>query len=443
MCAVFAMQIQAIVVGWQVYEITRDPMSLAYVGLAQFIPMVLLLPYAGDIVDRFNRKTVLAISWLVLALSSAMLLWLSYAENVNIYGFYVVLLVLGSGRAFTGPALQSLLPQIMPHDRLAQALATNSMLMKVAAITGPVLGGLLYAYVGGLTYAVCCACMLFAIFLLVFVPILYSKQHEAPATESTNVFQRFSEGIRFIWKNPIILGTITLDLFAVLLGGVVALLPIYAQEVLHVDSTGLGLLRSAMAIGEIGTGLYLSRRPFNRHVGKVMFTAVAVFGIANLVFAFSTTDGEILAAKAAEKFGLPFTLSTMSVCSIEDVAANTTQPFWFQLYVMKDRDFMRRLIGRAKDAGCSALVLTLDLQVMGQRHKDIKNGLSTPPKPTLLNILDLALRPEWCWHMSKTKRRSFGNIVGHVTGVADMTSLASWTAESVRPTTKLERYRLD
>lgn len=289
MCAVFAMQIQAIVVGWQVYEITRDPMSLAYVGLAQFIPMVLLLPYAGDIVDRFNRKTVLAISWMVLALSSAMLLWLSYTENVNIYGFYVVLLVLGSGRAFMGPALQSLLPQIMPRDRLAQALATNSMLMKVAAITGPVLGGVLYAYVGGLTYAVCCACMLFAIFLLVFVPILYSKQHEAPATESSNVFRRFSEGIRFIWKNPIILGTITLDLFAVLLGGVVALLPIYAQEVLHVDSTGLGLLRSAMAIGEIGTGLYLSRYPFNRHVGSIMFSSVAVFGLANLVFAFSTT----------------------------------------------------------------------------------------------------------------------------------------------------------
>lgn len=144
-------------------------------------------------------------------------------------------------------------------------------------------------------------------------------------------------------------------------------------------------------------------------------------------------DGEILAAKAAERFGVPFTLSTMSVCSIEDVAEHTTQPFWFQLYVMKDRDFMRRLIGRAKAAGCSALVLTLDLQVMGQRHKDIKNGLSTPPKPTLLNILDLLRRPEWCWHMAKTKRRSFGNIVGHVSGVADMSSLASWTADQFDP----------
>jgi MFS family permease len=289
LCAVFAMQIQAIVVGWQIYEITRDPMSLAYVGLAQFIPMLLLLPSAGDIIDRFNRKIVLAISWLVLAICSAALLWLSYADSNNIYGFYIALIFFGAGRAFMGPALQSLLPQIVPRERLAQALATNSMLMKVATITGPILGGLLYAYVGGITYAVCCLCFVIGIFLLFFVPTLYNTQHEGPSSENIGVFKRFSEGVRFIWKHPIILGTITLDLFAVLLGGVVALLPIYAQEVLHVDSTGLGLLHSAMAIGEIGTGLYLSRRPFNRHVGVVMFSAVAVFGLANLVFAFSTS----------------------------------------------------------------------------------------------------------------------------------------------------------
>lgn len=288
LCAVFAMQIQAIVVGWQVYEITRDPMSLAYVGLAQFIPMLLLLPSAGDIIDRFNRKIVLAISWIISAICSGLLLWMSYANSDNVNGFYLALIFFGAGRAFMGPALQSLLPQIVPRERLAQALATNSMLMKVATITGPVLGGLLYAYVGGMTYAVCCLCFVIGIVLLAFVPVLYSTQHEAPSTDSTGVLQRFSEGIRFIWKHPIILGTISLDLFAVLLGGVVALLPIYAQEVLHVDSAGLGLLRSAMAIGEIGTGLYLSRRPFNRNVGVTMFSAVAVFGLANLVFAFST-----------------------------------------------------------------------------------------------------------------------------------------------------------
>ena len=282
------MQIQAIVVGWQIYDITRDPMALAYVGLAQFIPMVLCLPYAGDLIDRLNRKAVLALSWVVSAICSGLLLWMSYMGGENLLGYYLALIFYGAARAFSGPALQSLLPQIVQRDRLAQALATNSMLMKTAVITVPILGGFLYAYVGGMTYAVCCLCFVLGILLLYFVPILYSAQHEGPSQDNTGVWQRFSEGLRFIWKNPIILGTISLDLFAVLLGGVVALLPIYAQEVLHVDSTGLGLLRSAMAIGEIATGLYLSRRPFNQHVGKVMFSAVALFGIANLVFAFST-----------------------------------------------------------------------------------------------------------------------------------------------------------
>lgn len=286
--SVFAMQIQAIVVGWQIYDLTRDPMALAYVGLAQFVPMVLFLPSAGDIIDRFNRKTVLALSWVVSAVCSGLLLWLSYKGHDNLIGYYLVLVFYGAARAFSGPALQSLLPQIVPRDRLAQALATNSMLMKTAVITGPILGGFLYAYVSGMTYAVCCLCFVLGIFLLYFVPILYGSQQERPLQDNSGVLQRFSEGLHFIWKNPIILGTISLDLFAVLLGGVVALLPIYAQEVLQVDSAGLGLLRSAMAIGEIATGLYISRRPFNQHVGKIMFSAVAIFGLANLVFAFST-----------------------------------------------------------------------------------------------------------------------------------------------------------
>jgi L-lactate dehydrogenase (cytochrome) len=144
-------------------------------------------------------------------------------------------------------------------------------------------------------------------------------------------------------------------------------------------------------------------------------------------------DGEILAARAAEKFGVPFTLSTMSICSIEDVAANTTKPFWFQLYVMRDRGFMERLIDRAKAAKCSALVLTLDLQVLGQRHKDIKNGLSAPPKPTLANMINLATKPRWCLAMLGTRRRQFGNIVGHVRGVEDMSSLSAWTNQQFDP----------
>ncbi len=140
-------------------------------------------------------------------------------------------------------------------------------------------------------------------------------------------------------------------------------------------------------------------------------------------------DGEIKAARAAEKFGVPFTLSTMSICSIEDVAEHTSKPFWFQLYVMKDRDFICRLIDRAKDAGCSALMLTLDLQIQGQRHNDIRNGLSAPPKPTLNAALQIMSRPRWCLDMLTTRRYSFRNIVGHAKGVGDLSSLSSWAAE--------------
>ena len=153
--------------------------------------------------------------------------------------------------------------------------------------------------------------------------------------------------------------------------------------------------------------------------------ALAPVGLCGMQHA----DGEMLAAKAALDFGVPFTLSTMSVCSIEDVAAFVKRPFWFQLYVMRDHAFIERLIDRAKAAGCSALVLTLDLQVMGQRHRDIKNGLSTPPKPTPKNLANLALHPRWCLGMARTHRRQFGNIAGHVEGVSDMSSLAAWTAE--------------
>ena len=145
------------------------------------------------------------------------------------------------------------------------------------------------------------------------------------------------------------------------------------------------------------------------------------------------SDGEIHAAQAAKKFGIPFTLSTMSICSIEDIATHTQAPFWFQLYMMRDRDAMARMIERCKVAQCSALVLTLDLQVIGQRHKDLKNGLTAPPRPTLRNILNLLTKPRWCMGMAGTSRRSFGNLIGHVKNVSDMSSLAAWTNEQFDP----------
>jgi L-lactate dehydrogenase (cytochrome) len=162
---------------------------------------------------------------------------------------------------------------------------------------------------------------------------------------------------------------------------------------------------------------------------QTMPVALAPTGLTGMQHA----DGEILAARAAKAFGVPFTLSTMSICSIEDVAKHAGPGFWFQLYVMRDRDFIERLIDRAKAAGCGALMITLDLQILGQRHKDIKNGLSTPPKPTLANLINLATKPRWCLNMLGTPRRRFGNIHGHVKGVTDMGDLSAWTAAQFDP----------
>ncbi|MFN4168335.1 MAG: L-lactate dehydrogenase [Pannonibacter phragmitetus] len=168
-----------------------------------------------------------------------------------------------------------------------------------------------------------------------------------------------------------------------------------------------------------------------------MPVALAPVGLCGM----QSADGEIKAARAAEKFGVPFTLSTMSICSIEDVAEHTSKPFWFQVYTLKDDDFMKRLFARAKAASCSALVITVDLQVLGQRHKDLKNGLSAPPKLTPASILNLATKVPWGLEMLQTKRRFFGNIVGHAKGVSDPTSLSSWTAEAFDPSLNWERIR--
>jgi len=160
-----------------------------------------------------------------------------------------------------------------------------------------------------------------------------------------------------------------------------------------------------------------------------MPVAIAPVGLTGM----QSADGEIKAARAAEKFGIPFILSTMSICSIEDIAAHTRAPFMFQLYMMRDRQAMVNMIERVRKAGCNALVLTLDLQVIGQRHKDLKNGLTAPPRPTIANIINLMTKPRWCLGMAGTRRHTFGNLVGHVQAVSDMNSLAAWTNEQFDP----------
>ena len=209
----------------------------------------------------------------------------------------------------------------------------------------------------------------------------------------------------------------------------------WTEQTFRENSSDFDLIRLRQRVAVDMSG----RSTASQMIGQDVAMPVALAPVGST--GMQCADGEIKAARAAEKFGVPFTLSTMSICSVEDVAAHTTKPFWFQLYVMNDRDFTKRMIDRAKAAGCSALVLTLDLQVLGQRHKDIKNGLTVPIKPTLGNIANLATKWRWMAGMAKTKRRSFGNIIGHIDGISDLTSLAIWAAESFDPTLDWERVK--
>ncbi|MFT7059034.1 MAG: L-lactate dehydrogenase (cytochrome) [Pseudorhodobacter sp.] len=198
----------------------------------------------------------------------------------------------------------------------------------------------------------------------------------------------------------------------------------YTEQTFRENSSDFAQLRLRQKVAVDMSGRTTQHQMIGEKVA--MPVALAPVGLTGMQHA----DGEILAAKAAEKFGVPYTLSTMSICSIEDVAAQTTKPFWFQVYTLKDDDFMRRLFERARAANCSAIVITVDLQIMGQRHKDLKNGLSAPPKLTPQSIANMMTKVPWGLEMLQTKRRFFGNIVGHAKGVSDPSSLSSWTAEA-------------
>ena len=201
----------------------------------------------------------------------------------------------------------------------------------------------------------------------------------------------------------------------------------YTEQTFRENTTDFARIRLRQKVAVDMTGRTTAATMIGQKVA--MPVALAPVGMTGMQCA----DGEIKAARAAEAFGVPYTLSTMSVCSIEDVAAHTTQPFWFQLYVMRDEDFVANMIERAKRTKCSALVLTLDLQILGQRHKDLKNDLTAPPRLTLKNLVNIATKPGWALGMLGTKRRSFGNIVGHAKGVGDLSSLMSWTSEQFDP----------
>ena len=275
---------QSVAISWQIYDIVRDPLALGYAGLAQFLPMAILALPAGDLADRRNRRTILAIGFVVQALCAGALLALTYADYRLIAPFYIVLAMLGIVRAFVRPAADAFLPLLVPAEQFPEAVAWTSSARQTATIAGPALGGLLYVFGPMAAYGMCLA--MFSIVALAFALIHTRSVHQAPML-GQSAFARVTAGIKYLRTRPIILGAISLDLFAVLLGGATALLPIYARDILRVGPGGLGLLRSAPALEAAVTGLGLVRIPLTRKAGLTMFGCVAMFGIATIVFGLS------------------------------------------------------------------------------------------------------------------------------------------------------------
>jgi MFS family permease len=279
-----AMQVQSVAIGWQIYDIERTPLSLGLVGLCEFIPMFLLTLPAGEITDRFDQRRVLAVAQALLGVCSALFLLFSLLYPRDALPFYGVLVLFGAARGFSGPSGQSLLAFLVPPERLAKSIALSSSAFTVAVIAGPALGGFLYALGPVATYSISFIGFVSA---AVLTTTFGGRRFDRSSVVGVSRLERVIEGIRFVRDRPIVLGAISLDLFAVLLGGAVALLPIFARDILHVGPTGLGILRSAPAVGAALTAFTLSRWPITRRSGTRMFAAVAVFGVATIVFGLS------------------------------------------------------------------------------------------------------------------------------------------------------------
>ena len=287
-----AMQIQSVAVGWQVYEIARTPLALGLVGLAEFVPMFLFTLPAGDISDRFDQRKVLAASLFVEGVCGALLVLLTLGHLHKVFLFYLVMMLFGAARGFSGPAGQSLLPFVVPPERLPKSIAWSSSAFQTAVIAGPAIGGFLYAVGPLAAYAVCAICFAGA---AVGMATLGGRRL-ARQISRNSALERVIEGIRFVRHRPVVLGAISLDLFAVLLGGATALLPVYARDILYVGPIGLGVLRSAPAVGAALVAISLGRRPLETRTGVKMFAAVAIFGISTIVFGVSTNFYLSLAA---------------------------------------------------------------------------------------------------------------------------------------------------
>ncbi len=282
--ATVAIQIQVVGIGWQVYDITGDPVSLGYVALLEFLPMLLLALPAGDLADRVDRRLVIMCTRLVEAVASLSLVLLNVFGSQEIWHFYCVVLLFGFTRGVATPFVQSSLPFVVPGDRLPSSIALSSSIGTIGNISGPAIGGLLFAAGPIFAYSACVVLFLASAFSAFQIRMRRSTQLINKGT----AFGRIVDGMRYMWQRQIVFGAISLDLLAVLVGGAVALLPVYARDILLVGPEGLGLLRSAPAFGAASVGLLLARRPLRRHTGMTMFAFVAVYGLATIAFGFST-----------------------------------------------------------------------------------------------------------------------------------------------------------
>jgi MFS family permease len=291
--AILAVQMQSLAIGWQVYQITGNYLDLGLVGLAQFLPAVLLSLVTGHVADRFARRSVLLVCHASMAAGSCALFVLARLGVTRVSAIYVVLVVIGTVRAFLNPANQAILADVVPESDLANAVAWGSSIVQGGLVAGPWVGGILYGvfHAAAPVYAICTGCSLAAFGL---VTVMRPQGHAKRAGGPT--FRTLVAGIEYVWRNKVILGAISLDLFAVLLGGAVALLPAYAKDILHVNEGGFGLLRGAPAVGALVMAVYLAKRPLRRRAGATMFGCVALFGVATIVFGASRSFPLSLAA---------------------------------------------------------------------------------------------------------------------------------------------------
>ncbi|PZO80074.1 MAG: MFS transporter [Mesorhizobium amorphae] len=279
----FAAQIVSVSVGWQIYDLTRNPLDLGYVGLVQFAPALLLVLVTGSVADRFGRRLVMGLSMALEAVCAAALLAFTVHGLVSPLPIFGTLLVIGVARAFFGPASASLVANLVPAEDFANAVAWNSSAWQTATIVGPVAGGLLYGLGADWAYGTATALMLVAAALVFSIPRPRQAVTNEPAT-----LESMLAGFRYIWKEKIVLGAVSLDLFAVLLSGAVALLPVYARDILHLGPWGLGMLRAAPGIGAIAVAVWLAGHPLRDHAGLILLVFVALFGIVTVVFGLST-----------------------------------------------------------------------------------------------------------------------------------------------------------